>query len=426
MITVRHARASLVGSLAVAAFLSACATTNQPSARDRFLAALDSLGYTAVPVEGPRVAISSETEQVHGRRIIPRLHVADDAYVAVVNVWPSGTASVIYPASPDDDGFLRGGRTYDMPSMFSGFATMFPPSGAHGMRYVRYARSTDVQVGARGPGYLVLVASRTPLDLHALDTAGLFDDVELEGDVREMEPQVVTPWIAVLASGGNTGITIDHARYGGYDGMTVPGSMLAYRTSSRYCGFGYFGALASRTLDFDYNPACNAEALRYEQLRGRVYGTPIAPLRPPVIRRDSTRPPADTLHDPTMREAEVRAAWSALVRQQAARRSARVAAADEIVPLPRSSDGEQLDDERIQRRRDLPRSGEASRRAEPAPQSANPSPRRSEHAPRRTEPAPARTEQAPRRTEQAPRSRPVEAERGGEPQRASVPPAGSH
>jgi hypothetical protein len=435
--------AAFLGLFGLAVALSACATTTPSSPRERFLAALDSLGYDTTVTDGPRVAISSETERVQGRRIIPRLHVADDAYVAVVNVWPSGVASVIYPESPAHDGFLAGGRTYVMPSMFSGFATMFPPAGAYGQRFVRFSRSSDVHVGARGPGYLVVVASRTPLDLAALDTAGLFDEIELGYDVREMEPSVIAPWIAVLASGGNPAVSIDHARYGGYDGMSVPGSMLASsHTSSRYCGFGYFGALASHSWDFDYNPACNAEALRYEQLRRQVYTPQPGLPRPPVIRRDSTRPPADTLHTPTVRSAEVRAAWSALVRQSESRRSAVVPPAGETVELPRSREGHAMDDARLDRRR---RTGDgraadvyrgerpaARTRREPVTRDdrverprAEQAPQRNDPAPRRADPAPQRTDPAPQRADPAPRPQPVETPRGGDPQPRPVPSAGT-
>lgn len=422
--------AALLGLLGLTVALSGCATTSPSSPRDRFLAALDSLGYDTVATEGPRVAISSETERLAGRRIIPRLHVADDAYVAVVNVWPSGTVSVIYPESPDHDGFLPGGRTYVMPSMFSGFATMFPPAGASGLRFVRYNRSSDVQVGARGPGYLVVLASRTPLDLASLDTAGLFDEISLGSNVHEMAPSVVAPWIAVLASGGNAAVTIDHARYGGYDGMAVPGSMVAMHRSSRYCGFGYFGALASHAWDADYNSTCNAEALRYEELRRRIYAPIGVPVRPPVIPRDSARPPADTLHTPTARAAEVRAAWAALVRQSEARRGYSVRA-DEVVELPRSREREAADEERLERlergrrhdagRADVHRGAwtGAGERREPVT-----APRRSDPAPRRAEPAPARPEPAAQRADPPPRPQPVESPRGGDPQPQREPSSG--
>lgn len=428
------------GLLGVLAATSACATVSPTvSARERFLATLDSLGYDIARTGSPRVRVSSETEQLHSRRIIPRLHVAEDAYVVLVNVWPSGDASVIYPESPADTGFLAGGRTYVMSSVFSGFATMFPPAGAQGLRYVRYGRSSDARVGARGPGYLVLIASRSPLDLTALDTAGLFDGVQLMSSMRQMEPSAIAPWIAVLASGGNPAVTIDHARYGGYDVMSFASasssSLLASRSGGR-CGFGHHGTPALDAWDASFGAAgCGAGVFELPLTRRPPM---LRPLTPP---RDTIKGPADTLHTPEARSAEVRAAWSALVDQNAARAAVReLLASDDIVELPpsrerqapddvelrRPNERQALDEAQLRRSRHRhalddvqdgrvrgARAGRAheSGRNDRAPEATAPAPPRREEA--RPQPAPRaepprRADPAPRHVDPAPRQQPAE------------------
>ncbi|MBA3889151.1 MAG: DUF4384 domain-containing protein [Gemmatimonadaceae bacterium] len=411
------------------------------SVRESFLASLDSLGYDTAQTAGPRVRISTEMEGVQTNRIVSRIHVADDAYVAVLNVWPSGVASVIFPESPEDTGFLPGGRTYAIPSMFSGYATMFPPTGAHGLRYVRFHRSSDVRVGARGPGYLVLIASRTPLDLAALDEAGYFTDVELGPDVREMEPSVVIPRVAVLASGGNTAVTLEHARYGGYDPMTLAASPIASGYDSRDCVLAYFGTVMSYTWDLDYGAAgCGARAWDRDRMLINMLRRP---PQPPMMPRDTVRPPADTLHEPQTREAEIRAAWASLVSRSAARYPAPdVADDDEVIVLPRSRGRQALDHgEPSVGRNSGEGRAQASERIDRAPERAVPldrgvraprarettseNPRRNAPSSPRAEAAPPRASPSSPRAEPVPRPRPPERQRSEDPEPQPVPSSGT-
>src|SRR5687768_3484078 len=95
--------------LPVLAGLCACATAGgAKSARAAGLAG----EREAVVERGPRAQIWTTDEFGTGNRIRASFRLADDAYVIVVNVGLDGYANVIFPESPDDDGFVRGGRTY--------------------------------------------------------------------------------------------------------------------------------------------------------------------------------------------------------------------------------------------------------------------------------------------------------------------------
>src|SRR3712207_3843996 len=86
---------------------------------------------------GPRVRIWTQDELNSFSRIRPVIRVEDDAYVIVVNVGLDGYANVVFPESPDDDGFMRGGRTYRLSNFFPGFANNF-----HGSSYGRLYNAT--------------------------------------------------------------------------------------------------------------------------------------------------------------------------------------------------------------------------------------------------------------------------------------------
>lgn len=93
-----------------------------------------------------RVWVDDDREVLRlNERVRARVQVEDDAYVAVFHITTDGDVEVLYPSSPHDDGYLRGGRTYDV--------------GERGSRYVR------VRDGY-GIGYVFAVASPRPLDLN--------------------------------------------------------------------------------------------------------------------------------------------------------------------------------------------------------------------------------------------------------------------
>ncbi len=78
-----------------------------------------------------------------GERLDVRFSVAEDAYVAVIHIDTDGDLDFLYPRSPWDEGYVRGGRSYTLPGV----------SAAGWL--VR---------GRPGIGYFYLVASPEPLD----------------------------------------------------------------------------------------------------------------------------------------------------------------------------------------------------------------------------------------------------------------------
>ncbi|HEV2149394.1 MAG TPA: DUF4384 domain-containing protein [Longimicrobiaceae bacterium] len=82
-----------------------------------------------------------------GDRVRVQFHATRSAYVAVIHLTTDGEVEFLYPRSPWDDGYVRGGRNYSLP-----FA------GGTGDWRVR---------GSPGIGYLYVVASEEPLDFRA-------------------------------------------------------------------------------------------------------------------------------------------------------------------------------------------------------------------------------------------------------------------
>ena len=78
-----------------------------------------------------------------GDRLNVRFSVPRDSYIAIVHIDSDGELDFLYPASPWDDGFVRGGRSQSLP--------------------IRSFASTTIRARP-GIGYLYLIASPYPLD----------------------------------------------------------------------------------------------------------------------------------------------------------------------------------------------------------------------------------------------------------------------
>jgi hypothetical protein len=79
-----------------------------------------------------------------GERLRPVFSTSADAYVAVIHIDPDGRLEFLYPSSPFDREYVRGGQSYPLP--------------------YRGASSGLMVRGGAGIGYLYLVASPVPLD----------------------------------------------------------------------------------------------------------------------------------------------------------------------------------------------------------------------------------------------------------------------
>lgn len=150
-----------------------------------------------------------------GERTRVLLRTDEDAYVAVLHVDTRGDVEVLFPATPYDDGFLRGRRLYSLPG-----------AGAA-------SRSWSVQ-GSPGIGYLYAVASEEPLNLRAI--RGLFRGhgswrgervvygdpfAALERISRELVPDPYYGGFAEDWFSYHVGRRHSHPRYACYDGYSA-------------------------------------------------------------------------------------------------------------------------------------------------------------------------------------------------------------
>ena len=136
--------------LLAAVALTACAA-NRPATRvtgaEAIRATLDSAGLLAQE-PGPEIRLRAEQEFGGPDNIDAVLRLDDDAYVMVVNVGPDGYARVVFPETPADDGLLRGGRSYRLPSFFPGFATNASSALSMSGRFIPFQRSEFASVTA--------------------------------------------------------------------------------------------------------------------------------------------------------------------------------------------------------------------------------------------------------------------------------------
>lgn len=367
MLRSRSARGIPLAALALLVGAGACAYTPRPSIRDQIATALDSAGRDTTALHEPVVTIATDHDYGRYRRIVTRLRATDDAYFVVVNVSPAGYAQVVYPEDPRDVARLRAGRTYILPSQFVGheWESLAPP-GALGKRFVWYGQSAYARSGATGPGYVFVVASRLPLDLEALATAGYFDGVEVGSSLTDMEPDAVIPEIALLAVGftARGGLAVDVARYSGYDAVTYAAAPFQSAYNTGYCdaGYGIFGPSSITAWDLAYSRSgCSPyELRRYREMRElpRVIWPPVTPdsLLPPWERPMRPRARPDTTSVPTSRG--VRAALATRDEEHGGtttRRRPEVTTDDDVVVLRRERREAESGRPRMRERGDDPR-----------------------------------------------------------------------
>lgn len=202
-------------TLAAAALLGACYAPQGPLPGGRGV-----IGVEPVAEPAPLVRIRTESEIGTVRHVRARLEVTRDAYVLAFNVGPDGVVQMIFPEDPEDSGFLRGGAKYSLQPIFTGYPTMSLTSVSYAP-FTRVRTSAHARPTMRGPGYIFVLASRTPFDLQTLATAGYFDGVEAAFDYNALDPEDVIPTVAAAAVGDRERMAVraDFARYGGYDQM---------------------------------------------------------------------------------------------------------------------------------------------------------------------------------------------------------------
>jgi hypothetical protein len=124
--------AALVGALAAAGVFASPVHSQEPPPPSVEARVWIDRGADPVVARGDRVRVYYRTSV--------------DAYVAIFHLDTNGTARLVFPASPDADAFVRGGRDYRL---------LFPPM------------SSWIVEDDPGVGYYFIVASPDPLDFSA-------------------------------------------------------------------------------------------------------------------------------------------------------------------------------------------------------------------------------------------------------------------
>ncbi len=113
-------------------------------------------------------------------RVKTYVRTAADAYIAVVRVDTDGRLVLIFPYTPEDDAFARGGRTYQVEGRDDGY--------------------TFVADDPPGIGYLLAVASPDPLRLEIFEAGGEWHLAALGAERIEGDPYTqLTELAAALA-----------------------------------------------------------------------------------------------------------------------------------------------------------------------------------------------------------------------------------
>ena len=289
------ARAAAI--LPLVALISACVTAGglrsagSPAERE---AAVD---------RGPRVQIWTTDEFGTGNRIRTSFRLDDDAYVIVVNVGLDGYANVIFPESPQDDGFMRGGRTYRLPGFFPGFASHIRASD-HGRLY--HATSAYDGIYDRYAGYVFIIASWRPMHFQVTESFGLWDDYRLAAHEERLEPYAVMHRFAdQLMLGRARDYTARFARYAAYPANLARAGSFA-RCSFFVPGLGYFPIWTFHGLGGWSLPLSGFGHYRGGSSCGLRYGLSLAGVRPvappvvaPPVGPPSPPPPSPPVTDDT-------------------------------------------------------------------------------------------------------------------------------
>lgn len=242
---------SVVGCLAVA---SACATTTGGSTSafsaqqrtrltpEQQAAWTDSVYAQAIAdAEGPRASISALVSGFAGsRRVRASFRLESDAYVLIGHIDADGVLRVVFPVDPsDDDGYVRGGKTYETQEFFAGFTDQYRFRAAEYSLRTGALPRYDAYDG--GLGYLFMIATWRPMRFDRFSAEGRWDSFELADHNLLNDPKPAIEELASLLAGENReAYTVKLARFlgtrqlYGSDGLT-------YATFNYCMGYQPFG-----------------------------------------------------------------------------------------------------------------------------------------------------------------------------------------
>jgi len=232
-------------ALVASSILSACASTSatrsgvlsetvtapRPQTRVASVAAGLGAPEQAPMRAAPRVSIRAEvSNDGDSRRVRGVFRTEDDAYVVVGHIDADGVLRIAFPSDPQDDGFVRGNRSYQTNEFFAGFNS----------QYRFRARSTTLwnTVAAQdaydgGFGYVFIIASSRPMRFDQFSDGYRWDTFELANDSYMNDPRPAIEELATRIAGNNTDT---------YTVQFAPYTTTEVISSSGYAGYDGYGA----------------------------------------------------------------------------------------------------------------------------------------------------------------------------------------
>lgn len=232
---------------------------------------------------GPRVSVHADFHTIGGlRRVDAGFRMRDDAYVLVAHVDADGRLTVVFPKTPQDDGFVEGGRNYQVPEFNAGFQSNYAFARYSGnVRYRPYSSRVDSYDG--GTGYVFVVASWRPMQFDRIVENGHWASYELSDAFSTSDPrEEVDEFAALIAGDAREAYSVEYATYyrsnyrpelgsyafNSYDCAGYSGLGSYYGSAPDY-GFGFFPSLYSIGAGWFYLPisdpvtGCRSYTLAY-------------------------------------------------------------------------------------------------------------------------------------------------------------------
>jgi hypothetical protein len=235
---------------------NACATNSSGSASSRYsstqpaprpgVASYGPIGDSILAQaladrEGPRVTIHAQvTSFADSRRVRGVFRLEDDAYVIVGHIDADGVLRIAFPNDPTDDGFVRGGRSYQTSEFFAGFNAEYRFRARTSM-YNFVGATPDAYDG--GLGYVFVIASWRPMRFDRFQTGNTWDSFELTDENFMRDPRPAIYELATLLAGENReAYTVKFARFTGTETIYGGYGAIASAYSAGYCsGYQPFG-----------------------------------------------------------------------------------------------------------------------------------------------------------------------------------------
>jgi len=323
----------------------------------------DSVAAQAIADQrGPRVTVQANFRTLGGlRRVQAGFSMRDDAYVLVAHVDADGRLTVVFPKNPQDDGFVEGGRHYQVPEFDAGFQSSYAFARYSGnVRYRPYSSRVDSYDG--GTGYIFVVASWRPMQFDRIVENGHWAGYELSDAFSTTDPRdEVDEFAALIAGDTREAYSVEYATYyrsnyspdlgsyafnsydcAGYSGIADAFAYGGYSASffpSLYAiGSGWFYVPMSDPLtgcssyQLAYFPTTTSQpygrwpVTRTDSVRGRM--RPVGPRDTNVVvaTQGGERRPSDAGHEPPSARRQQPAARLSVARSAHRCRRAREAA----------------------------------------------------------------------------------------------------